>query len=392
MNPDKISMSPAATKTGTGKVAFFLPSLRGGGAERVMLTLANAMARRGVPVDLVLCQAEGEYLADVLPGIPVVDLRASRVLGSLPALSRYIRRERPEVIIAAMNHANVVAFLAAQVARLPVKIIMTEHNTLSKSTSLRGTKGAVLKGLMRATYARCHRVIAVSDGVAADLVSQLGLPMDRVRTIYNPVVSEELIERSKNVPPEVAEMDRPVLLAVGRLTEQKDYPTMLRAFARLPMRDSATLVILGVGPLDAALGDLASELGIASRVRFLGFRDNPYAWMRATDLFVMSSAWEGLPTVLIEAMACGAPVVSTDCPSGPDEILEGGKWGKLVPVGDFEALADAMETSLAKRDGPDVRLRSNAFTVNAAVEAYLSLTGITSTGPGIVGAPLPKAD
>ena len=376
MNLYKTSMSRVAPST--GKVAVFLPSLRGGGAERVMLTLANTIARREVPVDLVLCQAEGEYLADVLPEISIVDLGASRVLASLPALSRYIRRERPDVIIAAMNHANVVAFLAAKLARVSSKVIMTEHNTLSKSTSLKGAKGAVLKALMRATYAQCHRVVTVSDGVAADLVKQLGLPMDKVQTIYNPVVGDELIERSTKTPPEVAEIARPLLLAVGRLTAQKDYPTMLRAFARLPMRESATLAILGAGPLDAVLAKLARDLGIAPRVRFLGFQDNPYAWMRAADLFVLSSAWEGLPTVLIEAMACGTPVVSTDCPSGPHEILEGGKWGKLVPVGDHVALAEAIQASLGAGDGPDVRLRSDAFTVKAAAEAYLDVIGLRS--------------
>ena len=362
-------MSESTAKA--GKIAVFLPSLRGGGAERVMLTLANAMAGRGIPVDLILCQAEGKYLQEIAPGVAVVDLAAPRVAAGLPGLVRYLRAERPVAVISAMNHANVVALLAAKIARVSSKVIVTEHNTLSKSTAVAGAKGALLKALMRVTYARCHRVVTVSDGVAADLTRELGLQQDRVRTIYNPVVSDELLRRSHETPPEEQATGRPLVVAVGRLTAQKDYPTLLRAFAR--MKPPAALAILGTGPLGPDMEALARDVGIADRVRFLGFQDNPYGWMRAAGLFVRSSAWQGLPTGRIEAMACGTAVVSTDCPSGPDEILEHGKWGDLVPVGDDEALARAIEDALRRDERPDVTQRAKAFTVGTAVEAYLDL-------------------
>jgi glycosyltransferase involved in cell wall biosynthesis len=363
------------------KVALFLPSLRGGGAERVTLALANGFAGRGFDVDLVLASAVGPYLTEVNKGVRVIDLRTSRVLASLPGLIRYLRRERPAALLSAMRHANVVAYLATRFARVATRLVVSEHNTLSRSARGGRGKGAVVRTLMRPAYRRCQGIVAVSNGVADDLCGELRLPRSSIRTIYNPVVSDRLTAQSQEPIAQVANIGRPVILAAGRLTAQKDYPTLLRAIALLRKNVGASLVILGEGELRGELERLAADLEISDYVAMPGFAENPYAWMRQADLFVMSSAWEGLPTVLIEAMACGTPVVSTDCPSGPDEILEGGKWGGLVPPGDHEALAMAMLRALENEKTPDVKLRAATFNVTAAIDAYLDLLLPARQGP-----------
>ena len=357
----------------SGRLAIFLPSLRGGGAERVTITLANAFAERGFAVDLVLASSSGPYRADVAEAVRVVDLQADRVLASLPGLTRYLRREQPRAMLSAMRHANVVAYMATKLSGRSTRLIVSEHNTLSQSEKQSGRKGSVVRALMRPAYIRCAGVVAVSDGVADDLARSLRLPRERIETIHNPVVSEQLIARSHEPADHLADIKRPVILAVGRLTLQKDYPTLLRAMALLRKNVQASLVILGEGELRPELERLAIELGISDQVIMPGFAQNPYAWMRQADVLAMSSAWEGLPTVLIEAMACGTPVVSTDCPSGPKEILEGGKWGRLVPVSDHEALAKAIQEALVDENGTDVRARAGAFSVGAAVDSYLKL-------------------
>jgi len=192
--------------------------------------------------------------------------------------------------------------------------------------------------------------------------------------IYNPVVTPSLksLATAPVDHPWIGTNQPPLVLAVGRLTAQKDYPTLLRAFAKVRSRRNCRLIILGEGELRDSLEALTSQLGIADSVQLPGFADNPFAWMSKASLFVLSSAWEGLPNVLIQAMACGTPVVSTDCPSGPAEILENGKWGRLVPVGDEVALAEAMDRALEDKVFPDVAVRATYFSLDSALNEYYS--------------------
>ncbi|MDL1866635.1 glycosyltransferase [Betaproteobacteria bacterium PRO4] len=359
-------------------VSLFVPSLRGGGAERVMVMLANGFADRGLKVDLVLAQAEGPYLSEVSSSVRVVDLRSRRVLASLPGLVRYLRKVRPEAMLSALNHANVIAVMARILAGTDVRLIVSEHNNLSMSSSRsQNWRSRLIPPLMRSMYRKATGVIAVSKGVADDLAMAINFPRDRITVVYNPVVTPELIEKSqKPLSHSWLEGGKPpVILGVGRLTPQKDFATLIHAFARVRVKYDCRLVILGEGELRVELEQLVASLGIADSVLLPGFVENPFAWMGRVQLFVLSSRWEGLGNVLIEAMACGAPVVSTDCPSGPDEILEGGKWGKLVPVGDVEALAAAIIVSLetSKNQLPDVSQRADAFKQELAVRAYLDL-------------------
>ena len=357
-------------------IAFFLPSLYGGGAERVTVNLAQGMTERGLRVDLVVAAAEGAFLQQLPEGVRLVDLRAHRVLASLGPLARYLRQEQPRVLVSAMSHANVVALWAARLARRGTPVIVTVHNTMSQSAA---EQGRLAKGLwphlLRVFYPWAASVVVVSRAAAADLARTSGLPPGRVEVVYNPVITPGMLAVARQSPdhPWLAPGEPPAILGVGRLTRQKDFPTLIRAFAELRRQRAARLIILGEGEDRPALEMLIGELGLSGDVALPGFRENVIAYMAASALFVLSSAWEGLPTVLIEALAVGTRVVSTDCPSGPREILQDGRLGALVPVGDPSALASAMLDALERPPGrvpPDALI---PFTRDAAVDHYLRL-------------------
>lgn len=360
-------------------IALYIPSLRGGGAERVMVILANGLAERGFKVDLVVAHGEGPYRAEVSPSVRVIDLRAERVSTSLPGLVLYLRRNNPRAMLSAVSHANVIAVAAKTIARSNVRLIVSEHNNLSQSKrGSNSTAGRVVVALMSWAYKRADGVVAVSEGVADDLAKTLPFPRSRIDVVYNPVVTPGLLERAAEPlsHPWLAADEPPVILGVGRLTAQKDFSTLIKAFAIVRKNVRCRLVILGEGELKESLQKLVKELGVGGDVLLRGFDANPFAWMRNSKLFVLSSAWEGLPTVLIEALACGAKVVSTDCPSGPFEILENGKWGAMVPVGDVGLLAGAIEAALKMEGGSDGCERAAFFGVGNAVNGYVALLRI----------------
>jgi glycosyltransferase involved in cell wall biosynthesis len=359
-----------------GPIAFYLPSLRGGGAERVIINLAQGITERGLPVDLVLAAAEGAFLDHLPPLVRVVDLRAGRVLRSLGPLIGYLRRERPRALVSSLTHANVIALVAARLARRATPVIATVHNTMSESTP---HQGALLRGLwpvlMRTFYPWASCVVAVSRGAADDLARTTGLPRVGIEVVYNPVITPQVMALARQAAdhPWLTAPEPPVILGVGRLTRQKDFPTLVRAFAEVRRTRAARLIILGEGEDRPALEALAAQLGIASDVALPGFSRNAVTYMAASALFVLSSAWEGLPTVLIEALAAGARVVSTDCPSGPREILQDGRLGALVPVGDAAGLAAAMIDSLDRPADLVPTAALAPFTRDAAVDHYLRL-------------------
>jgi glycosyltransferase involved in cell wall biosynthesis len=362
------------TEPSRGPIAFFLPSLVGGGAERVVLNLMQGITERGLPVDLVLASVYGAFVGQLPPGVRQVDLRAGRVLRSLSPLAAYLRRERPRVLISSMSHANVVALWAGRLAGGITPVVVTEHNTLTAVE-----QGLLERNLwptaMRIFYPWASHVVAVSRGAADDLARASGLPRHRMHVVYNPVITPAMMALARQAPdhPWFAPGQPPVILGVGRLTRQKDFPTLIRAFADVRRRRAGRLMILGEGEDRPALEALAAELGMAQDVALPGFRHDAMAYMAGSALFVLSSLWEGLPTVLIEALAAGTKVVSTDCPSGPREILQEGRLGTLVPVGDAAALAEAMVDTL---DRPFEQVPVDAlapFTRDSAVDNYLSL-------------------
>jgi glycosyltransferase involved in cell wall biosynthesis len=385
-------------------IAIFLRSLAGGGgAERVVVTLANALAERGCRVDLVLGRDEGSFLDAVAADVHVVGLGGGswpatlrfaladpararrlytwtppRVLSCVPALARYLRRARPDAMLTGLNYTNLTALWARQRAAVPTRMVLVEHNTLSMRAAHGPPRLRDLPGKVRRFYPEAAALVAVSDGVAEDLARVLRIPRPRIRTIYNPVVSDELAALAEEPldHPWFAPGQPPVVLAVGKLRPQKDLPTLLEAFAQLRRRRPARLLVLGEGPLRSRLEARVRALGLEGDVALPGFQRNPFAFMRRSAAFALSSRWEGLPTALIEAMACGCPVVATDCPSGPAEILDKGALGPLVPVGDAPALARALEALLDAPTPPE-RLRGRAalFSVERSVGQYLEVLG-----------------
>jgi glycosyltransferase involved in cell wall biosynthesis len=380
-----MNKSSAAKERETERVAFFLPSLRGGGAEKVTVNLAKGLHERGIAVDLVLAKAEGPYLKQVPEGVRIVDLGTGRVVTALPKLVRYLRDNRPTALIAGISHCNVVAALARKLARVPLTLLAVEHSTLSRTkTTAKTLRSRFMSVFLQLVYPGVDRVVAVSQGVAIDLNEQLNLPKNKVAVVYNPIVDAELLELSRQPVdhPFLAADAPPVFLAVGRMTEPKDFATVLKAFAFVRKQRPCRLIVLGDGPDRPMLEGLAQELGISDDVSMPGFTDNPYAYMSRAAAFVLSSRYEGLPTVLVEALACGTTVIATDCPSGPREIVKDRVNGHLIPVGDEKMMASVLFEVIDGKPKPrhtagtreaDRALGIERFRLDTATDRYLDL-------------------
>ena len=362
------------------KVAFFMPNLAGGGAQRVALILVKEFLKHGLQVDFVLAQAKGEFLKDLPKDINLIELNASRVLNTLPGLVRYLRKHSPVAVYSAPQHTHIILMLAKMISRSSVQVILHVGNHIStQQKASRKFQDKLYPALLWLLQRYASVFIAVSDGVAHDLVRTAQIPPKKVRLVYNPVYQAEMddLMRQPVIHQWFNEGQLPVILAVGRLVEQKDYPTLIRAFARVRNLRLVRLVILGEGKLLRELKKLTAELNIAGDVDFAGFDPNPYRYMARCSVFVLSSAWEGFANVVAEALACGAQVVSTDCKSGPAEILVNGQYGQLVPVGDEVALADAILQALDHPLPQDALYRRGRFfTAESAARQYLAAAGI----------------
>jgi glycosyltransferase involved in cell wall biosynthesis len=358
------------------RIALFVPRLVAGGAEHVMLTLAGGFVQRGHAVDLVAVKAEGVLLSRVPDGVRLIELGTRRVVESVPALMRYLRKERPSALLSTLNTANAVAVAAAKLARRGTRVVIRQADHFSRSLEQRQyASTAFLRPLVRLAYPRADAVIAVSCGVADDLAMRLSIPRVRIHVVPNPIVTTDLLHLS-HCPvdhPWFAAGAEPVILGAGRLTGQKRFDLLIRAFARVRQRRACRLVILGEGDERPALEALVQELGLGQVVSLPGFAENPFAYMAKARLFVLSSAWEGLPGALIQALACGIAVVATDCDSGPREILQGGTFGRLVPVGDEPALADAICATLEEPPAHSAAQAYLPYGESTAVDAYLRI-------------------
>ena len=361
-------------------LAIFVSYSGEGGVEQVINLLLRGLVARGCRIDLLLIKTRGRHLKSFPAGVNVIRLDADHTLTALPALIRYLRRRRPPVLMAVRHRAIKAAVLARAIARTPTRIVGQIHTTAS--AALANGKQLKKRLWMRQTrryYGMTDLMIGVSKGVADDIRQMARLPTERVVAIHNPIITPELAQLAAEPVdhPWFTAHDRPIIISAGRLTRQKDFPTLLRAFALLRGQRHCRLVILGEGKDRARLEALADELGIAADVALPGHVDNPFAWMAAADLFVLSSIWEGFGNVLAEALAVGAPVVATDCPSGPREILRDGRLGPLVPPGDAKALASAMAETL---DHPprldDLETALDAFTIDTAADNYARVLGL----------------
>ncbi|MBK1721833.1 glycosyltransferase [Thiocystis violacea] len=333
------------------RLTLFASFSGAGGVERMLVNLVRGIANQGVGVDLVVVRTESPHLGQLPDGVRLIRLRASHTLLAVPELARYLRAERPAVLLAAKDRAGRAAVLARALAGTQTRLALRLGTNLSTAMAERSLLERWLRYLpIRLLYPRIERIIAVSRGVAEDTARVARIPAARITVIRNPVITPDLAAQAAEPCPHpwLEPGQPPVLMGAGRLQRQKDFPTLIRAFAKVRAVRDARLMILGEGTARPKLDALAASLGVERDVCLPGFQANPYAFLTRAAVFVLSSAWEGSPNVLTEAMALGVPVVSTQCPSGPSEILDGGRYGPLVPVGDADALADGMLAMLEK--------------------------------------------
>jgi glycosyltransferase involved in cell wall biosynthesis len=358
-------------------LVIYLPALAGGGVERLRLHLAPVFAKAGFAVTFLLHRAEGELISAVPKGVRVVPLNCNRTLAALWPMVRFLRREKPEIVLSSLGHNNIMAIWAAKLAGVSTKVIVCQHNAMS-SENVRGDEFNywILPIISKMFLGKANGIMAVSKGVADDLAKVTGIPRDRISVIYNPVVFKDFDDRM-NEPvshPWFGEGKPPVIMGVGRFVDQKDFSTLVDAFAKVIAKRDARLILLGDGPLRDELKAQAEKLGVADKIDMPGFQQNPLPWMKQSAILAMSSRYEGFGNVLVEALACGTPVVSTDCTYGPSEILADGEFGPLVPVGNADAMAKALLDTLENpRSEETLRTRGRQFTVERAAEQYVGL-------------------
>jgi glycosyltransferase involved in cell wall biosynthesis len=357
------------------KIAMLLPNLSGGGAERMGVYVANGLASHGFDVDMVLFDASGVHRDLLSQSVRVLDLQSGGAMRSILPLARYLRRERPAVMFSNLDHVNVAALAAKKAARGSTRVIPIVHTTLSAAKRFfTGLKNEALRFAIRKTYPWADAIIVVSHGSAEDLIQTTGVAASRVRTIF-PILTQNIASLA------AAPVDHPwlvpgqpdVIVAAGRLTVQKNFPLLIRAFAEVRRRRECRLLICGEGPERSALEELAAKLGVQNDISLPGFCKNIFAHMARSSVFVLSSWFEAMPMVLVEAMACGCPVVSVDCKCGPREILDNGRFGTLVPANDPTALADGIDGALGKPRAPIPNEALRPFEAERVIQQYVDL-------------------
>jgi glycosyltransferase involved in cell wall biosynthesis len=339
----------------------------------VLVNLACVMIDQGVEVDVVLASATGPFLPDLPADARIIDLKASRIICSILPLARYLREVRPDAVLGFQDHTSVAAIAAAVFSRSRIPIFATVHSSWTKVLEEARHKDRLFASVASLAYHHAAGIITVSHGVAAAVVGCLGVDQSRVQVIYNPVITSDLFSKAEAAAghPWLRSGERPVILGIGRLHPAKDFATLVASFAQLRSRYPARLMILGEGEERPALEALVKKLGLSEDVALPGFIPNPYPYLRQASAFVLSSAWEGLPTVLIEALALGSPIVSTDCACGPSEILRDGELGTLVPVGDIDAMASAIYEAITTKHAKPDQTSWARFTVPAATATYI---------------------
>jgi len=357
-------------------ILIFLPDLHGGGAERLHLLLAKHWHAQGIKVEFALLQQRGALLSLLPKDIRIINLGEDRIRRGIFPFARYLKKARPDIVLAAMWPLTSAAVLSWWLAGKPGRLYLSDHVQLSiSSVQELNLSPWLLAAVMRLTYPSASGIIAVSEGVKQDMCRLGKFTESQVRVIYNPAAT------GVSTDPETESIRNKLwgvgfehhILSVGTLKVQKDHATLIRAFALLPASLNAKLTILGEGGLRAELEDLVQQLGLQGKVAMPGFVVDTYPWYRTADLFVLSSRWEGFGNVIVEALECGLQVVSTDCQSGPAEILEDGRIGRLVPTEDPVALAASMVNALTEPvDSELLKRRARDFTVSEIADQYLA--------------------
>ncbi len=366
------------------KVLFFIPSLKGGGAERVMVEILRSVDHERIePVLILLEPYENSPFKEYLPPeikVIVVDRSSDAPLNKVRQYAGFIRTvfgEKPHLIMSMLTHCNIMAASLKLIYR--IRVIICEHITVSEVIKTK-EGGRMLwfstRHLIKIFYRFADKIVAVSEGIKANLVEEFNIPPHKTEVLYNPIDLGRISELSKVSVEHVFFKERvPVLLSVGRLVPQKGFDILLKAFRKVLEEMDARLIILGGGQGKEPLLRLAGDLAITGKVSFAGFQENPYKFMSKADIFVLPSRYEGLPMVILEAMACGAPVVSSDCKSGPREILQDGRHGVLVPVEDVDALSAAIsrllrDKTLRKSFSATAKERAKDFAAGKIVSRY----------------------
>ncbi len=365
--------------TGPRRIACLFATSGHSGVDRIMQRLLPAIAARGYQVDLLHVRGHGPEIAPGA-GLDVIDLGAAHVGSALPGLVRYLHSYGPDVIFSDKDRVNRTAMLARWLSRSHARLVLRNGTTVSVDLRDRKPLDRFLQRLsMRYLYARADSILMPSQGAADDFAAFTGVDRKRIKVVPSPVISPQLFELA-SAPvehPWLADETQPVVLGVGELCGRKDFETLIRAFAALRRTLAARLIILGRGRRRERLRALADELGVGDAVDLPGFEANPYRYIARADLLALTSRWEGLGLVLVEAMALGTAVVATDCPSGPRELLDHGRLGRLVPVGDDLALARAMREALAEPPPVEaMRQAAQGYTTEASADAYLSAMGL----------------
>lgn len=353
-------------------IAFLLPDIGGGGAERLTIDLMGGMVRSGYRVDLLLQRFNGEFMHLVPKEVRMIDLAAPRIREAFGPLKRYLAEEQPDTLFAAMWPFTVIALVARLIAGTNTKVVVVDHCSLPAQYSDAPLTFASLRATILATYRHAHRIVGVSSGVSDELARLAKVKRSAVTVIHNPVP----LPLASPGRRDALWQGRPGarILTIGRLKAQKNHALLIEAFARLSAGHEAVLAIVGVGELAGDLEAQVNRLGLTDQVLMPGFSPTPGDWYESADLFVLASNFEGFGNVLVEAMHCGLPVVATNCPHGPAEVLGYGKWGRLVAPGDVEGLSKAMAAALAEPvDVEKQRARAAEFSVERAVAAYADL-------------------
>ena len=363
------------------RLAIFVSFSGDGGVERMVMNLLREFCNYDLDIDLLTIRAQSRHLQGLDDRIRWLPLKARHSLTSIPELTHYLRQHQPAALLAVKDRAGRAAIMARRISGVQTHLAIRLGTHLSTALAHRSAWQRWSRTWpMPLLYKGTDQVIAISQGVAEDTHRLTGLPMSRIRVIRNPVITRDLARLAAEPAPHpwlTSDRPCPVIIGAGRLTRQKDFPTLLRAFALLRRRRPLRLVVLGDGKDRPALEALAHDLGIKDDLLLPGFRKNPYQWLARADLFVLSSLWEGSGNVLTEAMALGVPVVSTDCPSGPGEMLQAGRIAPLVPVSDRNALAEAMESVLTSPpDGHILREAVKEYEVESSASHYLETLGL----------------
>ena len=356
------------------KISIIIPNLGGGGIERLSIRLCRYFLAQGYTVDFVVLLAQGELLDEVPDEAELIDLKSSKIRFSLWSLVRYLKVRQPDAVLVAMWPLTIFAILAHKLSCSQSRLVISDHNILSKSYhDQHWLQKFFLCKTIHFFYPLADVRIAVSKGVADDLAQVGKLNRSSFSVIYNPTAESQSLLQHINSDTWLKFSGKRII-SVGSFKPQKDHTTLIRSFSLLITHQSATLVILGEGKLRPDMERLINELDLSDHVVLPGFMNDPYPWYLGADLFVLSSRWEGFGNVLVEALQCGIPVVSTDCRSGPREILENGRYGRLVPVGDKVALATAMKEALAKEpDRELLKARASEFSVKRIGQQYIEV-------------------